>query len=68
MLQFTCDGMSEADGRASLRRDAVSLMWPLRRMHTPSGRSAFTGSPLVVELVFGAACFTAAGAGPQEQM
>ena len=43
-LGFTCDGMSEADGWASLRRDAVSLMVATPNAHTPFDAPAFTGS------------------------
>jgi catechol 2,3-dioxygenase-like lactoylglutathione lyase family enzyme len=43
-LGFTSDGVSEADGWASLRRDAVSLMVATPNAHAPFEAAAFTGS------------------------
>jgi catechol 2,3-dioxygenase-like lactoylglutathione lyase family enzyme len=43
-LGFTCDGMSEVDGWASLRRDAVSLMVATPNAHAPFDAPVFTGS------------------------
>ena len=43
-LGFTCDGMSGADGWASLRRDAVSLMVATPNAHAPFDAPVFTGS------------------------
>ena len=43
-LGFTCDGMSEADGWASLRRDSVSVMVATPNAHTPFDTPVFTGS------------------------
>ena len=43
-LGFTCDGRSDADGWASLRRDAVSLMVATPNAHRPFDTPAFTGS------------------------
>jgi uncharacterized glyoxalase superfamily protein PhnB len=43
-LGFTCDGVSEADGWASLARDAVNLMVATPNAHLPFETPAFTGS------------------------
>ena len=43
-LGFTCDGMSEVDGWASLRPDAVSLMVATPNAHARFDAPAFTGS------------------------
>jgi uncharacterized glyoxalase superfamily protein PhnB len=43
-LGFTCAGLSEADGWASLCRDRVSVMVALPNAHLPFDRPAFTGS------------------------
>lgn len=43
-LGFACEGRSEADGWASLRRDAVSLMVATPNAHRPFDAPAFTGS------------------------
>ena len=43
-LGFTCEGRSDADGWASLRRDAVRLMVGAPNAHMPFDTPAFTGS------------------------
>jgi uncharacterized glyoxalase superfamily protein PhnB len=43
-LGFTCEGRSDADGWASLRRDAVSLMVATPNAHKPFDTPAFTGA------------------------
>jgi catechol 2,3-dioxygenase-like lactoylglutathione lyase family enzyme len=43
-LGFKCDGRSDADGWASLRRDAVWLMVATPNAHMPFDAPAFTGS------------------------
>ena len=43
-LGFTCDGVSEADGWASLQRDGVLVMVALPNSHLPFDAPAFTGS------------------------
>ncbi len=43
-LGFTCEGRSDADGWASLRRDAVGLMVATPNEHMPFDAPAFTGS------------------------
>ena len=43
-LGFTCDGMSEPDGWASLSRDGVGLMIATPNAHVPFDRPGFTGS------------------------
>jgi len=43
-LGFTCEGRSDADGWASLRRDAVWLMVATPNAHMPFDTPAFTGS------------------------
>jgi uncharacterized glyoxalase superfamily protein PhnB len=43
-LGFTCEGFSEADGWASLRRDQVSVMVASPNEHVPFDVAAFTGS------------------------
>jgi uncharacterized glyoxalase superfamily protein PhnB len=43
-LGFTCEGRSDADGWASLRRDAVWLMVATPNAHRPFDTPAFTGS------------------------
>jgi uncharacterized glyoxalase superfamily protein PhnB len=43
-LGFTCDGFSEADGWASLSRDAVELMVATPNVHVPFDTPVFTGS------------------------
>ena len=43
-LGFTCDGRSDADGWASLRRDDVWLMVATPNAHRPFDEPAFTGS------------------------
>ena len=43
-LGFTCDGRSDADGWASLRRDAVWVMVATPNAHSPFDTPAFTGS------------------------
>ena len=43
-LGFTCDGRSDADGWASLRRDSVRLMVATPNAHRPFDTPAFTGS------------------------
>ncbi len=44
MLGFTCDGLSEEDGWASLHRDSVELMIAAPNAHEPFDVPAFTGS------------------------
>ena len=46
-LGFTCDGMSEADGWASLRRDSVSVMVATPNAHTPFDTPVFNGLALL---------------------
>ena len=43
-LGFTCDGRSDADGWASLRRDSARLMVATPNAHRPFDEPAFTGS------------------------
>ena len=43
-LGFTCDGLSDADGWASLSRDAVVLMVATPNAHVPFDVPTFTGS------------------------
>lgn len=43
-LGFTCEARSSADGWASLRRDAVSLMVATPNAHKPFDAPSFTGS------------------------
>jgi uncharacterized glyoxalase superfamily protein PhnB len=43
-LGFTCDGVSEEDGWASLSRDAVGVMVATPNVHRPFSLAAFTGS------------------------
>ena len=43
-LGFTCEGRSDADGWALLRRDAVSLMVATPNAHMPFDKPTFTGS------------------------
>lgn len=43
-LGFTCDGRSDADGWASLRRDAAWLMVATPNTHRPFDTPVFTGS------------------------
>ena len=43
-LGFTCDGVSEEDGWASLSRDEVGLMVAAPNVHVPFDTPGFTGS------------------------
>ena len=43
-LGFSCEGLSEEDGWASLRRDDVAVMIATPNAHRPFDRPAFTGS------------------------
>ena len=43
-LGFTCDGVSEEDGWALVRRDLVSVMVAAPNAHVPFEAPAFTGS------------------------
>ena len=43
-LGFTCDGLSEEDGWASLSRDDVGLMVATPNLHGPFDAPCFTGS------------------------
>ena len=43
-LGFTCDGLSEEDGWASLVRDRVSVMVATPNSHMPFNVPSFTGS------------------------
>ena len=43
-LGFTCDGLSEEDGWASLSRDGVGLMIATPNAHLPFKTPGFTGS------------------------
>jgi uncharacterized glyoxalase superfamily protein PhnB len=43
-LGFVCDGFSEEDGWASLRRDAVEVMVATPNVHVPFDAPVFTGS------------------------
>ena len=43
-LGFTCDGVSEEDGWASLSRDGVGLMIATPNAHVPFETAGFTGS------------------------
>src|SRR5262252_3967084 len=43
-LGFRCDGFSEVDGWASLRRDSVELMIAAPNSHMPFDAPSFTGS------------------------
>jgi len=43
-LGFQCEGLSEADGWASLRRDSVELMVAAPNSHMPFDAPVFTGS------------------------
>ena len=43
-LGFTCDGVSEEDGWASLSRDGVGLMIAMPNAHVPFETAGFTGS------------------------
>lgn len=43
-LGFTCEGLSEADGWASLTRDRVTVMVATPNIHAPFTNAAFTGS------------------------
>lgn len=43
-LGFICEGRSDADGWASLRRDAAALMVATPNAHMPFDTAAFTGS------------------------
>jgi uncharacterized glyoxalase superfamily protein PhnB len=43
-LGFTCDGLSEEDGWASLSHDSVRVMIALPNAHVPFDTPAFTGS------------------------
>jgi uncharacterized glyoxalase superfamily protein PhnB len=43
-LGFTCDGLSEEDGWASLSRDDVRVMIATPNAHVPFDTPAFTGS------------------------
>ena len=43
-LGFTCDGLSEEDGWASLSRDGVGLMIATPNAHVPFNTPGFTGS------------------------
>ena len=43
-LGFVCEGYSEEDGWASLRRDAVEVMVATPNIHAPFDAAVFTGS------------------------
>jgi uncharacterized glyoxalase superfamily protein PhnB len=43
-LGFVCEGFSEEDGWASLRRDAVEVMVATPNVHVPFDTPVFTGS------------------------
>jgi uncharacterized glyoxalase superfamily protein PhnB len=43
-LGFTCNGLSEDDGWASLRRDGIEVMIAMPNAHVPFKTPAFTGS------------------------